>query len=639
MVGAPGLDSARGLTAHVATLGPNLVIAHGARVTKSKGTVPLIQKQPSNLSVKSGSRTSFVASAKGLPAPAVQWRDSPNGKTWTTIKGAAKPTYAFVASAKKNGYRFEAVFKNVAGSATTHPAKLTVISVPLVTLQPSAEAVESGQTASFTAGAVASPKPSVRWQMSVNGSTWTAIGGATSDVYSFDATLGQSGEEFEAIFKNSVGQTRTHVAALTVTPAPIAPAMVTQPVSDTAVAGATVSLIAAASGSPAPSVQWLASSIGSSWAPISGATSTTYSFAASAAEGGYQFEAVFTNIAGSATSAPATLTVEVAPAISAQPIGQTVASGATVSFSAAATGAPTVSVQWEVSTDDGTTWQPISGATTATYSFSAAEQQSFDQYEAVFSNLAGSVTSAPATLTVTQGPTLSPSSNWSGYADYNSTFTAISASWTVPTVTCSGSSTAYSSEWIGIDGALQGAASVEQDGTEMDCISGVVQYDAWYEMFGDTALDGGAELELSPSFYPVEPNDVISASVSVVNINNGVFNPKWTLSLTDVSSGHMGWTFATVVNFTAAEASAEWVLERPELCSSPCVTPVLSALADFGASTFTSAQATSTQGTGPIDVFVNYEIDMFGNTNNVLAAPSALNASGTSFTDTWSGSS
>jgi hypothetical protein len=376
-------------------------------------------------------------------------------------------------------------------------------------------------------------------------------------------------------------------------------------------------------------VQWFASASGSSWAPIAGATSTTYSFAASLGESGDQYEAVFTNVAGTATSTSAALTVEVAPAISAQPTGQTVASGALVSFSAAATGTPTPSVQWEYSTDDGTTWQSFPGATTTTYSFVATGQQSFEKLAAVFTNPAGTATSAPATLTVTQEPTSAPSSNWSGYADTGATFTGISGSWTVPTVTCVGSSTSYSSEWIGIDGYSSG--SVEQDGTEMDCMSGTPQYDAWYEMFGDTDINGGDEVALSSDSNPVAPGDVISASVSVVN-------NMWTLSLADVSSVHFGWSFSTPVPiyFPAAESSAEWVLERPEICNQGCV---LTSLADFGTSDFTNAQATSTQGSGPIDVFANDEIDMLGNTNNVLAAPTFLNGAGTSFTDTWSGSS
>jgi hypothetical protein len=120
MGGAPGLIGTKRVTTHRVVISPNLVIAHGARVTKSTGAVPLIEKQPSNLSVKAGARTSFVATAKGSPTPAVQWKESSNGKAWKAIKGATKSTYTFVASGKMEGYRFEAVFKTAAGSVTTH---------------------------------------------------------------------------------------------------------------------------------------------------------------------------------------------------------------------------------------------------------------------------------------------------------------------------------------------------------------------------------------------------------------------------------------------------------------------------------------------------------------------------------------
>jgi hypothetical protein len=602
----------------------------GPRVAKAKTAKPSVQKQPSSLSVKSGAHVSFIASANGSPTPTVQWKDSPDGKTWTPIKGATKATYAFVASARQEGYHYEAIFKNAAGSTTSHVVKLTVISAPLVTLQPTAAAVEVGQPVSFSADAAASPKPSVRWEMSAGGASWTAIPGATSDVYSFTAALGQSGEEFEAIFKNSHGQTRTHVAALTVTPAPIAPAITTQPTSTSGNAGATVSFVAAASGSPAPSVQWEYSVNGSPWASIPGATSTTYSFAVPAAAGGTQFEAVFTNVAGSATSSPAVLTVNVTPTVTTQPVGQVVAAGTSVSFSSTATGSPAPSVQWEYSADNGATWQVWPGNTATTLSFVAASNQSLFQFEAVFSNPAGTATSTPALLTITQGPNFFDSSNWSGYADYDptgsTTFSAASSSWTVPAVTCNGSSSSYSSEWVGIDGFLQ-SPTVEQDGTEMDCKSGVASYDAWVEMYGDDddpSANYGYEIELPD---PVEPGDVITASVSVAN-------NLWTLSLSDASSAH-GWSTSRQFTFAAQEASAEWVLERPEVSSMGG----FPALADFGASNFTNAQVTSTQGIGSIDDFDNDQIFMLGNTNNVLAAPGSLNAAGTSFTDTWSGPS
>src|SRR5690349_16075681 len=70
----------------------------------------------------------------------------------------------------------------------------------------------------------------------------------------------------------------------------------------------------------------------------------------------------------------------------------------------------------------------------------------------------------------------STSSNWSGYAvpleggGVSDTFSDVQGTWTVPTVTGSGRSTAYSSAWVGIDGYNTG--TVEQIGTEQDWSGG-----------------------------------------------------------------------------------------------------------------------------------------------------------------------
>jgi len=54
------------------------------------------------------------------------------------------------------------------------------------------------------------------------------------------------------------------------------------------------------------------------------------------------------------------------------------------------------------------------------------------------------------------------STNWSGYAATTGTYTSVSASWTEPTGTCSGSAK-YSSFWVGLDG--YNSSSVEQTGS------------------------------------------------------------------------------------------------------------------------------------------------------------------------------
>ncbi len=88
-----------------------------------------------------------------------------------------------------------------------------------------------------------------------------------------------------------------------------APYVTVQPTNQTVAAGATVSFTAQASGKPAPSVQWQSLAPGGTWTQVSGATSTTLSFTATADKSGDQYRAVFTNRYGSATTSAATLTV------------------------------------------------------------------------------------------------------------------------------------------------------------------------------------------------------------------------------------------------------------------------------------------------------------------------------------------
>ncbi len=90
----------------------------------------------------------------------------------------------------------------------------------------------------------------------------------------------------------------------------VAPVVTVQPSSETVDAGSTATFTAAAEGSPAPSLQWQASGGGATpFVPLQGYTSTTLSFPAVQAENGWQFRAVFTNSAGTVTTAAAVLTV------------------------------------------------------------------------------------------------------------------------------------------------------------------------------------------------------------------------------------------------------------------------------------------------------------------------------------------
>ena len=80
----------------------------------------------------------------------------------------------------------------------------------------------------------------------------------------------------------------------------------------------------------------------------------------------------------------------VAPSITTQPTSQSVFAGQDATFTAAASGFPVPTVQWQVSTDGGVTFSPVSGATSDTLTItSATVAENGNEYEAVFTNGTG----------------------------------------------------------------------------------------------------------------------------------------------------------------------------------------------------------------------------------------------------------
>ncbi len=253
----------------------------------------------------------------------MQWEVSTNGgTTFAPISGATSTTYSFTATTSENGDGYEAVFTNSVGSATTAAATLTVTAPPVITTDPSSVTVASGDTATFTAAATGTPNPTVQWEVSTNaGTTFAPISGATSTTYSFTATTAENGDEYEAVFTNSVGSATTTAATLTVTVPTTAPAITTSPSSATVASGDTASFTAAATGTPNPTVQWEVSTDAGDDLHRGSvrATSTTYSFTATTSQNGDEYEAVFTNSVGTATTTAATLTVTAPPVITTTP--------------------------------------------------------------------------------------------------------------------------------------------------------------------------------------------------------------------------------------------------------------------------------------------------------------------------------
>lgn len=89
------------------------------------------------------------------------------------------------------------------------------------------------------------------------------------------------------------------------------------------------------------------------------------------------------------------------PVITSQPQSQTVTVGSNVTFSVTATGTAPLSYQWRFNGAN------ITGATSASYSIASAQLSDAGNYSVVVANVAGSATSATATLTVNVNATFS----------------------------------------------------------------------------------------------------------------------------------------------------------------------------------------------------------------------------------------
>ncbi|HAM02296.1 MAG TPA: hypothetical protein DCQ30_08755 [Acidimicrobiaceae bacterium] len=162
------------------------------------------------------------------------------------------------------------------------------------------------------------------------------------------------------------------------------------------------------------------------------------------------------------------------------------------------------------------------------------------------------------------------SSNWSGYAVSTTSpstlpcvpasgvnYTSVSGSWTVPRVT--GSGTAYSAVWAGIDGFTN--SSLIQSGTEQDVINGVPHYNAWWEILPAP--------ETPISSITVSPGD--SITVTITRGSGG----KWTITLTDGTQ-----SFTTQQSYSGPGTSAEWVVEAPTVGGR------VATLANYGSTAF-----------------------------------------------------
>ena len=203
------------------------------------------------------------------------------------------------------------------------------------------------------------------------GSTFTilqatgGIGGTFNGLGEGDTVTASDGTTFVISYQGDGGRAVVLTQAV-----PTQPAITVQPANQTATAGQEATFTATASGVPTPAVQWEVSTDGgTTFGNVPGATSTTLTITTSASQNNNQYRAVFTNQAGQAITQAATLSVNGPPQVTLQPNAQTVGAGKSVTFTAAASGTPAPTLQWQVLLPGTSAFINLKGATSSTLTF------------------------------------------------------------------------------------------------------------------------------------------------------------------------------------------------------------------------------------------------------------------------------
>jgi hypothetical protein len=223
-------------------------------------------------------------------------------------------------------------------------------------------------------------------------------------------------------------------------------------------------------------------------------------------------------------------------------------------------------------------------------------------------------TSSSLSLNQLQTPMDQSDLNWGGYSvaynfsDPKPLVTGVSGSWVVPQVQISQNDT-FSAIWVGIDGFF--GHTLIQTGTEQDCVGGIIQYSAWYELLPSDAV--------TIDTMEVSPGDKITASISLENPLGSI----WSIRINDLSTGQ---SFSQNFPYSSNKLSAEWIVERPD------VNNALSKIADFGSVTLSDCKVTMDNEVGAFGYFPSVRIFMYDTNGTRLADVSDYSNDGASFT-------
>lgn len=348
-------------------------------------TGPTVTSHPSSETICVNDSVTFTVAASGTAPLSYQWR-----KDFVNIPGQTGTSYTIASIVEGDEGDYDCVVTNSCGSDISNVATLDVIDDPVIAQDPTDQSVAVGATVQFS---VISDGTLFQWRR--NGiplSDGGNISGANTEVLEITNVQPADAGNYSVDVQNGCGAVTSAIAVLSICSNT---SVVTPPADVTVCEGEPATFTVVADGSPPLAYQWRRNGT-----PIDGATSDTYTIAATSALDAGDYDVQVSNDCSSETSASAALVVNVAPSITADPGSATVAAGTNVFFSVGATGSGTLSYQWRKNGSPLADGGNISGATTATLAVNNVQESDEGSYACDVSNSCGLVTSNAATLTV-----------------------------------------------------------------------------------------------------------------------------------------------------------------------------------------------------------------------------------------------
>ena len=188
----------------------NYVFTHIPGVLTVFANAPVLTQPPTNLVVVATSNATFTVTAVGTAPLSYQWRF--NG---TNLTGATNSTLTVTNAQAGNAGAYTVLVGNVAGSALSEGARLTVLEAPVITVQPQGQTVGAGSSVAFGVVAAGTGPLAYQWQ-----SNTVAITGATNAVLVL-ANVQPHTASYLVLVTNTVCSVFISVATLTVLAPPV----------------------------------------------------------------------------------------------------------------------------------------------------------------------------------------------------------------------------------------------------------------------------------------------------------------------------------------------------------------------------------------------------------------------------------